>query len=179
MIPHSIVIDDFLPDFAGWRNWADTLDYAGETNPVDGVTYPGIYSKVPTWGTKQRLDMIMGAPVAINMSFLRLSLQGTPVPHWAHNDASMGQYSLMVYMNRPEHCDGGTALVRHLQSESVEIAQADSNDPTKWQIYGACEMKANRAFIFRSDLMHAAMPVGGFGDNAQNGRLVLTAFFNL
>lgn len=179
MTPHSLIIDDFLPDFAGWRAWADDCVYTDEINPVDGVTYPGICRDVPTWGTQQRLQGVLGTAVTINTCFSRLSLHRSHVPHWAHNDASMGQYSLMIYLNRPEHCRGGTGLVRHIETDSVEIAIADSNSPEMWDIYSTCEMKTNRAFIFRSDLMHAALPVGGFGHSPADGRLVMTAFFDL
>jgi hypothetical protein len=187
MIPHSIIIDDFLPDFQGWRSWADTLEYASVENPVDGVSYPGIYAKVPTWGAQQRLSMIMGTGVHINMAFLRLSTEGVVVPHYAHTDKVMGQFSLMLYMNRSEHCSGGTALVRHnggmdshpTNGDEVAIWERDTNRPEKWSVYSMCEMKPNRAFIFRADLMHAALPMGGFGTSPADGRLVLTAFFNL
>lgn len=187
MIPHSIIIDDFLPDFQGWRKWADDLEYAPVENPVDRVSYPGICASVPTWGMRQRLSMIMGAGVHINTAFLRLSLAGVSVPHYAHTDKVMGQFSLMVYMNRTEHCQGGTALIRHADGmdmhpssdEEVSLWERDTNQPERWSAYSLCEMKANRAFIFRADLMHAALPVGGFGDSVSNGRLVLTAFFNL
>lgn len=187
MIPHSIVIDDFLPDFKGWRSWADTLGYSGVVNPADGVEYPGIYSKVPTWGMQQRLSMIMGTGVSINLVFLRLSLEGVQVPHYAHTDKVMGQFSCMVYMNRGQHCKGGTALVRHVDGmdsnpanpDEEAIWQRDTNRPEKWSAYSMCEMKPNRAFIFRADLMHAALPEGGFGSDSTDGRLVLTAFFNL
>jgi hypothetical protein len=187
VIPHSIVIDDFLPDFAGWRARADSLKYEDETNPADGVSYPGIYRKVPTWGMRERLSMVMDSGIRINAMFLRLSLEGVPVPHYAHTDKVMGQFSCMVYLNRPEHCRGGTALIRHCNGmdshpktqEEVEIWKRDTNRPDKWNVYSTCEMKANRAFIFRADLFHAALPFGGFGTDARNGRLVATAFFDL
>jgi len=187
MIPHSIVIDDFLPDFPGWRAWADELRYAPVKNPVDGVEYPGIYTTVPTFGMRQRLSMIMDAEIRLNALFLRLSLEGRQAPHYAHTDKIMGQFSCMVYLNRPEHCQGGTALVRHRtgmdshprDEHEVSVWQRDTNRPEMWDVYSRCEMRANRAFIFRADLMHAALPLGGFGHDAKDGRLVMTAFFDL
>lgn len=175
---HSLIVDDWLYDFDGWRAWADGLTYASETNPVDNVAYPGIFREVPRWGTQQRLAAFFG-PVVIHALFLRLSLKGVPVPHQAHHDGAMGEYSLMLYLNRPEHCAGGTSLIRHVDGEPDEWTwQRDTNTPEKWQVMSLCEMRANRAFIFRSNLWHRAEPIGGFGSDARDGRLVMTAFFS-
>lgn len=175
---HSLIVDDWLYDFDGWRQWADGLTYEDETNPADGVVYPGIYRHVPTWGTRQRLAGFFG-DVRINALFLRLSVDGVAVPHQAHDDSVMGRYSLMVYMNRAEDCCGGTSLVRHVDGDiTPDVWARDTNIPDQWEVTSLCEMKPNRAFIFRADLMHRAEPIGGFGKDAAGGRLVMTAFFD-
>lgn len=179
MTPHSIIVDDFLPDFDDWRAWADKQTYSPLINPADGVEYPGICKDVPVYGTRLRLEAIMQHPVKINAAFMRLSLEGSRAPHQAHHDGLMGQYSLMMYMNRPEHCQGGTGLVRHVSGDDLTHWETDHSDPDKWRVYSLCEMKANRAFIFRANLMHRAEPIGGFGTDATNGRLVYTAFFDI
>jgi hypothetical protein len=177
---HSMVIDDFLPDFTGWRAWADTCSFRDEVNPADGVSYPAICRDVPTYGTQQRLAAIMGRPVNLHALFLRLSLAGVPVPHQAHHDQAMGDFSLMLYLNRPEHCQGGTALLEHADGEPDEPTwRRDTNTPDKWRVLSLCQMRANSAFIFRSNLWHRAEPIGGFGDSTANGRLVMTGFFSL
>lgn len=184
---HSLIVDDFLDDFAGWRAWADTLDYVSIENPADSVSYPGIFKEMPTWGLTKRLSAVMRAEVRLKALFMRLSLKGVPVPHQAHNDAVMGDYSLMIYMNRREHCSGGTELVRHAEGmdgvprNAIELNtwQNDTNRSEMWTAYSQCEMRPNRAFIFDASLMHRAIPIGGFGTDATNGRLVMTAFFNL
>lgn len=179
MIPHSIVIDGFLPDFDDWRAWADSQRYESVVNPADGVEYPGICKDVPTWGASQRLAAIFGQPVNIKTAFMRLSTMGVQAPHQAHHDALMGQYSLMLYLNRAEHCRGGTSLVRHVSGDDVTHWESDHNKPDMWRVYSLCEMRPNRAFIFRADLMHRAEPIGGFGSDASDGRLVYTAFFDV
>lgn len=175
---HSLTLDDFLPDFDDWRAWADTCKFRDEVNPADGVTYPLICRDVPSYGMQQRLTAIMGMPVRLNALFLRMSPAGIPVPHWAHHDGGMGRFSCMVYLNRPEDCQGGTALLSHVDGEiGTEAWKRDTNRPGKWTIRSVCDMRANRAFIFRADLWHAAMPIGGFGQTVQDARLVMTAFF--
>ncbi len=177
---HSVILDDFLPDFAGWRAWADGLTYRDEVNPVDGVTYPGICREVPTFGTRARLSAIMGRPITLNRLFLRLTLEGMTVPHHAHHDAAMGEFSMMVYLNRAEHCAGGTALIEHISGvdPDVETWQRDTNRAHMWRDVSLCQMAPNRAFVFRSNLWHRAEPIGGFGTDAANGRLVMTGFFS-
>jgi hypothetical protein len=171
---HSLVVDDWLHDFNGWRAWADGLKYEDAINPSDGVRYPGIYRNVPTWGVRQRLSAFFGE-VRINAIFLRLSPEGVPVPHQAHHDALVGRYSMMVYLNRPEHCRGGTSLLKPKEGMQWE---RDTNRPEMWDVVSLCEMQPNRAFIFRADLWHRAEPIGGFGKDARDGRLVMTAFFD-
>lgn len=188
---HSMVIDDFLSDFGAARTWADGAQYGPVTNPVDGVEYPGICADIPEAIRSEvhlKLQVILGGRVDIKTMFTRLSTAGVHVPHQAHNDASMGMMSLMLYLNRPEHCCGGTEVVRHFRlgmdygpaddSELSEWRQS-TNCQSCWEVASECEMKANRAFIFDARLMHRAAPIGGFGSDEKDGRLVLTAFFDL
>lgn len=187
---HSMTIDNFLADFDGARTWADEAHYGLIVNPIDGVVYPGINTDIPQNLRDEvqfKLQLALGGSAKINMIFTRLSLQGVEVPHQAHNDATHGMMSLMVYLNRPEHCKGGTEFVT--MSGDMEYGPADdyelekwrmwTNEPPLWDRSGICNMKPNRAFIFDSRLMHRALPIGGFGDSPANGRLVLTAFFDL
>lgn len=172
------VIDDFHPAFDDLRELADVLDYEDVRSPVDGVVYPGI-ARIEDLGVRELLESAMGRKVRIHHQFLRLSLAGSEAPHWAHHDASMGEYSLMLYMTRLDACKGGTALLEHIEYEQVpqEIWSRDTNRRAQWRILSECPMAPNRAFIFRSGLWHAAMPFEGFGTDAVDGRLVLTAFF--
>lgn len=174
------IIDEFLPTrmFELLRKHCDSLDYSGVVNPVDGVKYPGISVDIP----KVVLPWF-GNPKTI---FMRLSLPGMEAPHQAHTDTLMGEESLMLYLCRPEHCRGGTALVRHKATkmdfnprteEGAEIWRQDTNVPEAWEVYELAAMQPNRAAIFDASLMHRAEPIGGFGTDAKNGRLVLTAFY--
>lgn len=186
---HSLIIDDFLDQFDALRAYADDADYQTIENPVDQVRYPGICSVIPEDvrnEVQDRLSIVTGREIEITYLFMRLSLAGVPVPHQAHTDISMGTYSLMLYLTRGEHCQGGTSLVRHLNgmdrnpisAEEEALWKRDTNEPSQWNPYMTCEMRPNRAFIFDAALMHRAAPLNGFGDSPHNGRLVLTAFFN-
>lgn len=191
MKPHSLIIDDFLTTFDELRAYADEAVYQDIENPVDGVSYPGICAYVPRPCQTEivgNLSAVMGAEVIPHRIFMRLSKADVPVPHQAHTDATMGQFSLMLYMNRAEHCKGGTSLVRHKQTgmcrnprneQELSYWKRDCNSPDEWDILNLCRMQPNRAFIFDATLFHRAEPIGGFGDDAKNGRLVLTCFFSI
>ena len=60
----------------------------------------------------------------------------------------------------------------------MKFWELHTNKPHMWDVYKMFNMKANRAVWYPSDLMHRAEPVGGFGDDEQDGRLVYTMFFN-
>ena len=182
------IIDNFLDDFESFREYCDSLDYDGFTNPVDDVFYEGVNINIPE-NIKAEIEAKLGAnkAITINAIFLRLSTTDMHAPHQAHTDAVMGSKSLMLYMNRLEDCEGGTSLVMHkrtglnyqpVNDKQLKVWGDDMNTPDAWQIYRICNMIPNRAFLFDANLMHRAEPIGGFGNNAKNGRLVLTAFYD-
>jgi hypothetical protein len=189
---HSMVIDHFLDDFPKWREWADKAEYKDVVNPADGVVYPGINGEIPDElrdEVHKKLCLALATNhVDMKAIFTRLSPQGVHVPHQAHTDAVMGMFSFMLYLNRPEHTRGGTDLIFHRQfdmeygpKDKVELAawERDMNLPDAWVTLTRCPMRPNRGFIFDARLMHRAAPIGGYGEDATNGRLVLTAFFDV
>lgn len=184
---YTLIIDDFLSDFAAARAWADNADYRDIRSPVDDVTYPHI-AELPDWlafAVETRLESVMSSAIRMQ-AFARMSPAGVHCPNVAHNDAAMGQWSLMLYLNRPEHCRGGTSLLRHESGFEIpetetdaDLARECANMPQCWSVTMTCPMRANRAFIFPAGLMHRAEPAGGFGKDRKDARLVLTAFFDL
>lgn len=174
------IIDDFLPSsvFSALREHCDKIPFQGVVNPIDGVIYPDISVDIP-----KAVRAFLGSPKTV---FMRLSLLGVKAPHQAHTDTLMGRESLMLYLSRPEHCRGGTSLVKHIETgmtsdpktkEEEAIWKRDTNNPRAWMVYDIAVMQPNRAVMFDASLMHRAEPVGGFGTDAKNGRLVLTAFY--
>lgn len=177
---HFTIQDNFLPAdvFARFREHCDRISYIGVVNPIDGVVYPDISLDIP-----EEVSKYLGN---YKVAFLRLSVTGVKAPHQAHTDTLMGSRSLMLYMNRIGHCKGGTSLVKHIETGMTSdprnkaeeaIWQRDTNNPRAWMIYDIAVMQPNRCVTFDASLMHRAEPVGGFGTDAQNGRLVLTAFY--
>lgn len=185
---YALIVDDFLPEFSRVREFADAADYQPFVSSVDGVEYP-LISPAPDFVSElvhSGVEKIMGRSIDIRHTFFRASPEGVDVPNQVHNDLSMGEYSLMVYMNRRKDCTGGTSFLRHKEmgfdrntvfDEELEAALRDSNNPDKWEVTMTCPMETNRAIIFSAELMHRAEPVGGFG-SGKAARVVLTAFFD-
>lgn len=191
---HSAIIDNFLNNGDLFRRYAIKQSYEGVVNPQDNVLYPDISIKIPE---EVRLEINSKALMAVTQNenafiepkalFMRMSKTGVHVPHQAHTDKNIADYTLLLYLNKDEDCQGGTDVLEHIEGmkihpqteEEIELWKRDTNTPEQWIKTGFCPMKFNRAFILRSDLFHRAQPLGGFGDTNENGRLVLTLFFNI
>ncbi len=185
-----LIIDDFLPSFEALRKFCDTAVFSDVLNPFDGVVYPYICTDIPE-NIKQEiysaLCEVKQAPIIRPTLFMRLSPEGAPCPHRVHSDAAMGDFSLMLYLNRQEDCAGGTSMVSHVDTgigynpalaAFSDIVVADQNNDEAWMVRGMVEMKPNRALIFDAATLHRAEPVGGFGHTNETARLVLTCFFS-
>ena len=185
----AVIIDDFLSGFESFRDSLDSHIFSGVKSPVDDIFYSGVSADVPksvSDNIKSKLDSYFGN-VEIKFQFMRISQEGVFAPHEAHNDASMADYSMMLYLNRLEDCQGGTSFVSHIEEgmkfgpiddKQFNIWESDNKDQSKWFVDDMAEMKPNRAVIFESDRMHRSEPVGGFGKTTKDARLVLVTFFN-
>ncbi len=183
-----IVIDDFLPEFNELQSYAMTAEFTDVVNDFDGVVYPLICADIPSHlraAVLRQIENEFAIPESPTM-FMRRSPAGVPCPHQVHSDASMGEYSLMLYLNDELDSQGGTSFLSHRLTgiaynpelpEAVEIIVADQNRPDAWEVRDMVKMIPNRAVIFKADALHRAEPVGGFGDTPDNTRVVLTCFF--
>jgi hypothetical protein len=171
----GLVIDDFFEDFDSIRKYLDTLDYDGEVNPKDGVFYPGVNVGFHNY-LRDQVRLRVGSPTEL---FLRLSPEGQATPHQAHHDGIMAKYTMIIYLNRAEHCDGGTSILEHVDGEpSVDVWRRDTNQPEQWIVKSQYIMEPNRAVIYPSEWWHRSEPVGGFGNRRSNARLVMVGFFD-
>jgi hypothetical protein len=187
----EVIIDSFLDDFDYLREFCDTHEFPGATNPVDDVFYPGVSVGVPDKiksEIKSKVSSLFGRKVIEKAMFFRLSTLDTHDPHKAHTDKAMSSLSMMLYLNRIDDCIGGTSFVMHkktgmssspINARQSLVWQADTNKSEAWQITSMCDMMPNRALFFDSNIMHMALPSGGFGSDSIDGRLVLVFFFDL
>lgn len=177
LVDEVLVMDNFMPRFKDMQSWCRKLEFGNHTNPTDGVVYPGINPNVPH---QEWIDALAGES---SFCFLRLSPSGVRAPHIVHNDAAMGRYTMILYINEFE---GGTGLMQHkitgmneqpIDEIEMDVWDQDHNNPDAWECYHLIEAKENRAVFFPSELMHAAYPFEGVGADAQDGRLVVVGFF--
>lgn len=196
---HSCIIDNFLNDSESFRKYAISRSYKGVKNPQDNVTYPDVTIDIPEYIKSEIIIKVSqlltpyaenrhnGADIDCKMMFMRMSKEGVYAPHGAHTDKNIADYTFLLYLNKDEDCRGGTSVLEHLSGmnihpqsqEEIDLWKQDTNAHDKWIKTGFCPMKFNRAFILRSDLFHRAEPIGGFGSTNEDGRLVLTSFFNV
>lgn len=180
-----MIIDNFLETFEILNNHARTANYSGVKNLIDGIVYPDVTTDIPEVvkaEIQEQLDVIFG-PIRINMMFMRLTSDKTATaPHQAHNDLAMGNFTLLLYLNDA----GGTSFIRHRETgmetqpqtqEQYEAWERDTNIPNAWEVTEMVDAKKNRANIIEADRMHRAEPIGGFGKELADSRIVLTAFF--
>ena len=180
-------LDNFLSTFPALLKASIEGDFEGAVSPIDGVKYPYICQDIPKEvrsEIEQLLSDYIGKDINKSTMFMRRSPKGVEAPHQVHSDISMGDYSLMLYINQGE--SAGTSIVKHKETgiayspenqEYLDIITKDQNTPEAWEIIHMVPMKPNRAFIFRSDALHRAEPIGGFGQEKES-RCVLTCFFS-
>jgi len=182
MKPYVLILDDFIESYDYFRDFCDTAKFEDTTNPYDGFVYPGVCMKAPFEIIQYSIQKAVGHCNLIHGA-LRLSLNGVKAPYQVHADDFMGgQSTIIVYLNRPEHCRGGTAFMRHKETGyergiEGEGWKADEGKSEAWETIMECPMRSNRALIFDSRLLHRATPTQGFGTDASNGRLVFVGVF--
>jgi hypothetical protein len=96
---------------------------------------------------------------------------------WIHADHH-NMWAGVCYLTPDAPHTSGTALYRHKETGQYSRINDDYDgyDYTKWDKFDVVGNRFNRLVIYRGDLFHASLDY--FGDNAQNGRLFQTFFFN-
>jgi hypothetical protein len=192
------VIDDFLRNAEAVREQALGLTYT-----VPG-RYPGFNSveKINLEGLDQVISAMVHQPVhapwAPDFSHrsCRLSLASdNDKPARIHIDVS--DWTGVLYLSRPEDCQGGTELYRHIPTGTdrvpmdmetlnavgysnykdmeEQILKKDAFDRSKWELAVSVPARFNRLVLIQPHYWHTAGP--GFGDSVVNGRLVYLMFF--
>lgn len=197
-LPSFLIIDDFLANPDDARAAALRLGY--DPGGKDG-NYPGLLSDralaIP--GLDDTVGRIIGAPVrpapGTSHGHCRLTLRGDRGLSGVHVDPCF--YSGILYLSRDQDCRGGTDFFRHRRTgldrvpptldgvvragfahpdDLVErVVNADTLKPAKWEKTFTAPMRYNRLILFSPWMFHNSAP--GFGDRADNGRLVMLMFF--
>ena len=199
MIPSLIVLDDFLKNPEAVREQALKLNYT-----VQG-RFPGLNSaeKIELPYLNEIVSAVIRQPVYtpwakdFSHGSCRLALASDDKPGRIHIDPS--QLSGILYLSRPEDCQGGTEFYRHIRTgtdrlpmdeETLkavgyssyeelqhEILDKDALDRSKWELTMTVPMRFNRLILLQPHYWHTSGP--GFGDSVENGRLIYVMFFKV
>ena len=197
MVPHLFVIDDFLRNAEAVRAEALKLRYAV------GGRYPGLNSveSLKIAGLDEVISNIVREPVRapwdkdFSHGHCRVALASDDQPGRIHIDQS--HWSGILYLSRPEDCQGGTEFYRHVRTgtdrvpmdqpnlEKIgyssyeelqhDILDKDALDRSKWELTMTVPMRFNRLLLLQPHYWHTSGP--GFGDSLENGRLIYVMFF--
>ncbi|GEQ96855.1 hypothetical protein JCM17844_04920 [Iodidimonas gelatinilytica] len=194
-----VIVDDFLANADEVRNSALSLDYPF---PESKTYFPGRNSekRLLIDGLDQEVSSHVGEPLrpvqGTGHGKFRLSLEGDQGEGNIHIDPQC-HWSGILYLSRPEDCQGGTDFFRHkptntdcapitpdqlkaanlqsFQDIYNEIVIPHSNDSSKWERTMRIPMRYNRLILLRPWFWHAAGP--GFGHDLTTGRLVYLMFY--
>jgi len=188
--------DDFAPDIESVRN---DLIAAGQFETYKGPD--GFdYTNVAKWDTPQwhdRLSQVLGCPINVKMSGFRLNLAGE-LPHsWVHSDDICAQWAVVLYMNPPHQCSGGTAFWKHIglqidrMPDLEAMAAQGQNVPwfmdmmsrewrclDWWEQVGFVAMKTNRLITYPTFMFHSRYPFEGFGSTPADARMIWVCFYD-
>jgi hypothetical protein len=197
MLTTLLIVDDFLNNADDLRDRALHLTY-----PEQQGAFPGRNSleRLNIEGLDQAVSRLVGEPLTPvspleSHGKCRLTLAKDKGRAKVHIDNS--HWSGILYLSRDEDSSGGTDFFRHIRTNSdrapvykeelagrgyssfdemhADIIEKDSVDDSKWERTTHVPMRFNRLVLLRPWLWHTAGP--GFGDSAENGRLVYLMFF--
>lgn len=198
MMLSYLVVDDFLANPDEVRNDALQMDYV--PNPTK-YNFPGRNSvdrRIISGLTNDVCDLV-NEPLQVAQGTahgkFRATFAGDEGKANVHVDNA--HWSGILYLSRPEDCQGGTDFFRHratnterapiypedLQKMGLENYQEfwdkyfvpATNEPSQWEHILRLPMRYNRLILFRPWLYHNAGP--SFGDSMENCRLVYLLFF--
>ncbi len=196
---HQIIIDDFHPTPVAISKVAKGLNYGPQE--WKGHTYNGIGLGYSPEGAYGYLGAIFGMPVKPKLEYFRLGTKTEQPTTYIHVDTICAKYAAVWYLSEPPAgIIAGTAFWRHKESglsalptrealaeilggdDKVDpfVAQlnTDGNDESKWDLIGLVGQKFNRIAIYPTNLFHSRYPKDAWGENAEDGRVVWTTFFD-
>lgn len=182
----ALIVDDFCDHPVAVRDFAMGLDFGPQE--YKGHVYNGI--GLADLDMTEYLSAAVGFPVAQELSFFRLGVDGDELTSYIHCDSVCSRFACVWYLTPADLCRGGTAFWRHkelgwdrLPAEGVDAEMAeklnrDGNIEECWKLEALAKMWWNRAVIYPSALFHSRYPRQAFGSDASDGRLIWCCFFD-
>lgn len=187
-LPDISVFDNFCPVIdrvkasamaAGFGTWAPPKGAIG-SSIYEGMGFQGWHAPMI-----HSFSASIGRPVYPASMFFRVTNKCTEKAY-THSDRESGSVTCVCYLS--EHKEkSGTAFFRHretgltemppyeeLQKEEYAKLRKDIVDggEDEWEEMAFVTGVFNRAVIFKAPLFHARRPKTGFGETAEEGRIV-------
>ena len=149
---------------------------SGRGGPAWRCTLP------PNSELERKLSDVWGFPIYSLHSEARYNLGSSSTPRgFCHSDFSVSEFTAVIYMSLPEHCQGGTNFFRHRPSKSIYyhpgLGQLNYADPDSWELIHTVDMVFNRLTTYPSKNFHG-IKRPFFGVEKENARLIQSIRFN-
>jgi hypothetical protein len=163
-----LTIPNFLTNPEEELEKAKTAEY--KDYQFTGVTYPNIAVSALNATEVQKLEDALGEPLTCVLPpFYRLYTPKDDQPTYVHTDGLISDYTLIIFLNQPEDCYGGTAFWKHkslsvsnysdnLPPELLDFLMADSYNTDAWDLQKVVPMEHNKALLFDSSWYHSRYP---------------------
>lgn len=197
MANKALIVDDFLPE-----QRAKEMREASVALPYYNIRFHGGHYNRVHWRSndelKPEIEAVFGRPIDQQFTFFRRNVKGEMSKDMVHHDADTSEYVALLYLNRPEDCQGGTALFRHKATGKEEFPSEfgirragkspkreqakftrDWMNAEAWEMTELLDMKFNRVIIYPCNWFHSRYPREAFGTTPEDSRTIWLSFFNV
>jgi hypothetical protein len=194
------IFDNFLPE--GWceklRNevLADgfTTEMVEEAKGHPPTPYYTVNMKRDMTEFFSHVEAALAQNIKPEMGAFRLGEDKSHLHNFVHADHTCADLACVYYLNRPRHCQGGTAFWKHRRfgwismptqeqiekvGYSLDELKEDWMDPNAWDMVTLAGMQTNRLIIYPTAMFHSRWPWQGFGTKPENSRLIFAGFFSI
>lgn len=189
-------IEDFLPDAEAYREFLLSQPFY-DIRHSDGETYKHVNVRPPE-EIAPHLGQKLKKKITLDLALARINFSGELPNNAVHSDNAYAEFAYILYLTRPEDCQGGTAFWRHRKygwtqfpdsneilrtGRSVkricEMLQRDANRFEAWEQIHLEEMKFNKLICYPTVQFHSRWPWTAFGADKTSARLINVGFFNV
>ena len=154
----GLVVDNFYTDPVAVR--AGLMEQSFQPPHPSGYGGPAWRCNLPpSTELVDKLSQLWGFPIDPLHLEARYNLaSSTPSRGFCHSDFRVSDYTAVIYLSLPEHCQGGTNFFRHIGSNSVsyypKLGQLNYADPDAWELVHTVDMGFNRMTTYPSKIFH-------------------------
>ena len=193
------VIDNFYDNPDDVRECALSLDFRKKPDQVfpgaEGFSSEVDWSNVTTYMQsiiREKCGTFTSQKPNFSQGKFNLALARDEDKRLSRVHVDLNKWSGVIYLSKPQDCQGGTSWYRHRQTGALEDSEdwcneilrnssqnsvsalrehilKVSKDMTEWEEIQRVAMKYNRAVVFNAKVFHGTSCL--FGDKMDNGRL--------